>query len=209
MHYDIKGTPFPAVICSLEAGENVYCRRGAMAWMSPSVNMDTEMGENFKKMFTRVLTGESVFRNKYTASDGAGEIAFVSSVPGNIVPFEISSSKQIVVQKGAYLASSENVHMSIFFQKRFGTGLFGGEGFIMQKLSGEGVAFASIDGSAVEYDLAPGQSILIGTGYLAAMDNTCSIDIEAVKGTNNILFGGEGLFNTRVTGPGHIWRSLW
>ncbi len=205
MNYEIKGTPFPVVICRIDSGETVCCQRGGMAWMSPNVQMSTNAGGSFGKMLSRAVSGESIFQNKYTAVGGVGEIAFASSVPGNILPFEISPNRQIVAQKSAYLASTENVELSIFFQKKFGTGLFGGEGFIMQKLSGEGVAFLEIDGSVIEYDLAPSQSILIDTGYLAAMDITCTVDIETVKGVGNALFGGEGLFNTRVTGPGHIW----
>lgn len=205
MKYEIKGTPFPVVICQIEDNETVCCQRGGMAWMSPNVKMSTNAGGGLGKMLSRAVSGESIFQNKYTASGGAGEIAFSSSVPGNIIPFEISPSKFIIAQKSAYLASSEGVELSVFFQKKFGAGLFGGEGFIMQKLSGEGIAFLEIDGSVVEYDLAPNQSILIDTGYLAAMENTCSIDIESVKGIGNALFGGEGLFNTKVTGPGHIW----
>ncbi len=205
MRYEIQGTPFPVAICRLEAGETVCCQKGGMAWMSPNMKMSTNAGGSIGKILSRAVSGESLFQNKYTAEGGMGEIAFASSVPGNILPFEISPSKQIVAQKSAYLASTENVSLSIFFQKKFGAGLFGGEGFIMQKLSGEGIAFLEIDGSVIEYDLAAGQSILIDTGYLAAMDITCTVDIEAVKGAGNVIFGGEGLFNTKVTGPGHIW----
>ena len=205
MNYEIKGTPFPTVICRLESGETVCCQKGGMAWMSPNMQMSTNAGGSISKMLSRAVSGESVFQNKYTASGGVGEIAFAASVPGNILPFEISGSRQIVAQKSAYLASTENVNLSIFFQKKFGAGLFGGEGFIMRKLSGEGIAFLEIDGSVIEYDLAAGQSILIDTGYLAAMDITCTVDIESVKGVGNAIFGGEGLFNTKVTGPGHIW----
>ena len=155
-------------------------------------------------MFSRAVSGESIFQNKYTAMGGAGEIAFSVSVPGNILPMEISASRTIVAQKSAYLASSPSVELSIFFQKKIGAGFFGGEGFIMQKLSGRGMAFLEIDGSAVEYDLGPGQQLIVDTGNLAMMDETCSIDIQSVKGVKNALFGGEGMFNTVVTGPGHV-----
>lgn len=173
--------------------------------MSPNMQMSTNAGGGLGKMFSRAVSGESMFQNKYTAVGGVGEIAFASSVPGHILPVEISASRTIVAQKSAYLASSPDVDLSIFFQKKIGAGFFGGEGFIMQKLSGSGVAFLEIDGSIVEYDLAQNESILIDTGYLAAMDATCSVDIETVKGIGNALFGGEGFFNTRVSGPGHIW----
>ena len=150
------------------------------------------------------VTGESIFRNTYTAQGGAGEIAFASSFPGDIICFD-TSVNPIVAQKSSYLANTMGVNMEIFFQKKLGAGFFGGEGFIMQKFSGNGVVFLEIDGSVCEYTLAAGQSMLIDTGYLAAMEATCSIDIETVKGIGNVLMGGEGLFNTKVTGPGKIW----
>lgn len=205
MQYEIKGTPFPVVICRLEANETVCCQKGGMSWMSPNMQMSTNAGGGIGKMFSRAVSGESMFQNKYTAVGGVGEIAFASSVPGHILPVDISASRTIVAQKSAYLASSPSVELSIFFQKKLGAGFFGGEGFIMQKLSGDGIAFLEIDGSIVEYDLAGNESILVDTGYLAAMDATCSIDIETVKGIGNALFGGEGFFNTRVSGPGHVW----
>ena len=205
MKYEIKGNPFPVVVCQLDANETVCCQKGAMTWMSPNMEMSTNAGGGIGKALSRAVSGESIFQNKYTAAGGAGEIAFGVSAPGNILPIEVSDSRNIVAQKSAYLASSPSVEMSIFFQKKFGAGFFGGEGFIMQKLSGQGIVFLEIDGSVVEYDLAPNQSILIDTGFLAAMDSTCTIDIEKVKGIGNALFGGEGLFNTKVTGPGHIW----
>lgn len=205
MQYEIKGTPFPVVICRLEANETVCCQKGGMSWMSPNMQMSTNAGGGIGKMFSRAVSGESMFQNKYTAVGGVGEIAFASSVPGHILPVDISASRTIVAQKSAYLASSPSVELSVFFQKKLGAGFFGGEGFIMQKLSGNGIAFLEIDGSIVEYDLAGNESILVDTGYLAAMDATCSIDIETVKGIGNALFGGEGFFNTRVSGPGHVW----
>ena len=176
-----------------------------MSWMSPNMEMTTNAGGGIGKMFSRAFSGESIFQNVYTARGGAGLIAFASSFPGNIMPMQVSAGKSIVAQKSAFLASESGVDMSIFFQKKLGAGFFGGEGFIMQKLSGNGLVFLEIDGSVIEYDLAAGQSLLVDTGYLAAMEETVSIDIESVKGIGNALFGGEGLFNTRITGPGHVW----
>ena len=147
---------------------------------------------------------ESAFQNLYTARDREGLIAFASSFPGSIQAVEVTPSKPVIVQKSAFLASESGVELSVFFQKKIGTALFGGEGFVMQKLSGSGVAFLEIDGSAESYDLAAGQSMIVDTGYLAMMDATCSLDVQAVKGVRNVLFGGEGLFNTVVTGPGRI-----
>ena len=141
----------------------------------------------------------------YKATKGDGEVAFGSSFPGDIIAFDLHGGKSIVAQKSAYLANTVGVNMEIFFQKKLGAGLFGGEGFIMQKFSGEGTVFLEICGCVCEYDLAAGQSMLVDTGYLAAMEATCSMDIETVKGIGNALLGGEGLFNTKVTGPGKIW----
>ena len=155
-------------------------------------------------MFGRMFSGENMFQNIYTARGGNGMIAFASSFPGSIRAVDITPNSALVVQKAGFLAAEAGVDLSVFFQKKAGAGFFGGEGFIMQKLSGQGTAFLEIDGAAVEYDLAPGQKMIIDTGYLAAMTETCSIDLQAVKGAKNMLFGGEGFFNTVITGPGHI-----
>ena len=204
MKYEIQGKLCPAAICTLEAGESVICQKGAMSWMTPNMSMQTK-GGGIGKMFSRAISGESMFQNIYTAQGGQGQIAFASSVPGEIMPVELSPNKTIVAQKSAFLASSESVSYELFFQKKLGAGFFGGEGFIMQKFSGNGILLLEIDGSLITYDLEQGQSMLLDTGHLAAMEATCSVDIETVKGVGNALLGGEGFFNTKVTGPGRIW----
>lgn len=204
MKYQIVGEPLPVVICDVEPGEVMITEKGAMSWMSPNMHMETQGTGGFGKMMGRMFSGESMFQNKYTAQGGPGQIAFASSFPGSIRAIEISPGNEIVVQKRGFLASEQSVELSVFFQKKFGAGLFGGEGFVMQKLSGHGVAFVEIDGYAIEYTLGPGQSMLIDTGYIAMMDATCSIDIQSVGGVKNALLGGEGLFNTLVTGPGRV-----
>ena len=204
MNYSIEGEPLPVVICNLEANETMITEKGAMSWMSPNMQMETTSNGGIGKMFGRAFSGESMFVNRYTARNGNGLIAFASSFPGSIRAFEIAPGQEIVAQKSAFLASSASVEISIFFQKRFGSGLFGGEGFIMQRLSGNGTAFVEIDGHAVEYELDAGQEILISTGYLAAMEETCTMDVVAVKGVKNMLVGGEGVFNTVVRGPGKV-----
>lgn len=203
MQYEIKGGNLPVVICSLENGESMFNESGAMCWMSPNMEMNTS-GGGIGKMFGRMFSGESMFQNIYTARGGNGMIAFASSFPGSIRAVDITPGSSLVVQKAGFLAAEAGVDLSVFFQKKAGAGFFGGEGFIMQKLSGQGTAFLEIDGAAVEYDLAPGQKMIIDTGYLAAMTETCSIELQAVKGAKNVLFGGEGFFNTVITGPGHI-----
>lgn len=205
MEYRIEGKPLPVVICQLEAGETMITERGSMSWMSPNMKMETTSNGGLGKALGRMFAGEALFQNRYTAQGGPGMIAFASSFPGDIRSFEISPGHELVVQKSGFLASEETVELSVFFQKKVGAGLFGGEGFIMQKLSGHGVVFTEFDGFVMEYDLAPGQSIVVDTGYLAAMDATCSMDIQAVPGVKNMVFGGEGLFNTIVTGPGRVY----
>ena len=203
MQYEIRGGSFPVVICNLENGEQMITERGSMAWMSPNMHMETK-GGGIGKMFSKVLSGESMFQNIYTAK-GAGMIAFGSSFPGQIKAITISRGQEMILQKSAFLAAESGVELSIHFSRKLGAGFFGGEGFIMQKFSGNGTVFLEIDGSVLCYDLAPNQSMILDTGHLAIMEHTVSIDIQSVKGVGNVLFGGEGLFNTRVTGPGKIW----
>ena len=174
-----------------------------MVWMSPNMEMQTSAG-GIGRAFGRMFSGESMFQNIYTAKGGPGMIAFASSFPGSIRAVDITPDRPIVVQKSGFLASEAGVELSVFFQKKAAAGFFGGEGFILQRLSGQGTAFLEIDGSAVEYDLQPGQQIVIDTGNLAMLDATCTVDVRTVKGVKNVLFGGEGLFNTVVTGPGRV-----
>ena len=193
----------PAVTCELSPGESMVTQSGAMAWMSPNMEMQTGAG-GLGKAFGRLFSGESAFLNTYSPIGGPGSITFASSFPGTIRAVEITPDKPLIIQKSAFLAATIGVDVSVVFQQKAGVGFFGGEGFIMQKLSGRGLAFIEIDGEGVDYDLRPGEQIVVDTGYLAAMDATCDMDIRTVKGAKNIFFGGEGLFNTVVTGPGHV-----
>lgn len=204
MKYTIIGDSLPAVICDVEQGETLITECGSMAWMSPNMKMETSAHGGLGKSLGRMLSGDSVFQNKYTAMGGPGQIAFASSFPGSIRALEITPGSNMIVQKRGFLASTSGVELSVYFQKRLGKGLFGGEGFIMQKLSGNGTAFIEIDGYACEYELAAGQSMIVDTGYLAAMSDTCSMDVQTVPGAKNMLFGGEGIFNTVVKGPGKV-----
>ncbi len=202
MNYEITGGNLPVVLVKLEAGEVVTCESGSMSWMDQGIEMQTE-GGGVGKMFGRMFTGESLMLNKYVARQ-AGEIAFASSFPGSIRAIEVTPDKPVVAQKGAFLASVGNVEMSVHFQKKVGGALFGGEGIIMQKFSGSGLVFFEIDGSAIEYDLQPGEQKIVDTGYTAIMDASVGYDVVMIKGVKNMLFGGEGLFNTTLTGPGHV-----
>ena len=204
MKYRIVGEPLSAVICDVESGETLITERGSMSWMSPNMRMETSSGGGLGKAFGRMFAGEALFQNRYTAEGGPGQIAFASSFPGSIRALEITPECPAIVQKSGFLASESGVSLSVFFQKKLGAGLFGGEGFIMQKLSGRGVAFIEIDGYACEYQLAAGESMVVDTGYLAMMDASCTIEIVTIPGVKNMLLGGEGLFNTVVHGPGRV-----
>ena len=203
MQYNIHGETMPVVICTLDEGETMLCEAGAMSWMSPNMEMETKSG-GAGKLFGRMISGESMFQNHYTARGGNGMIAFTSSFPGDILAIEITPDKPVIIQKKAFLACTEGVQMEVFFQKKLGTALFGGEGFVMQKLSGHGTVFLEIDGATINYSLKPGQKMIISTGHVAMMDETVNMDIQQIKGVKNVLFGGESLFNTVVTGPGTV-----
>ena len=205
MRYQIQGETLPVVICELEGGETMITEGGGMAWMSPNMKMETSTNGGVGKAFGRMFSGEAMFQNNYTAVGGAGMIAFASSFPGSIRAFEISPGNEMVFQKSAFLAGEAGVDVSIFFNKKVGAGLFGGEGFIMQKFSGNGTVFAEFDGHVVEYELQAGQQIVVDTGHLAGMTASCKMEIRTVPGVKNMIFGGEGFFNTVVTGPGRIW----
>lgn len=204
MQYKITGDSMPVVECRLSKGEAMRTEKGSMVWMSPNIKMETSGGGGLGKALGRMVSGESIFQNIYTSQVDDSLIAFGSSFVGNIRELDIQPGKSIICQKSAFLASEMGVDLSIFFRKKLGAGFFGGEGFIMQKLSGQGKAFVEIDGSAVEYELGSGESMLVNTGYLVLMDETCTMEIERIKGAKNMILGGEGLFNTRVTGPGRI-----
>lgn len=205
MKYEIKGDSFPVLICTLNTGETMISESGAMSWMSPGINMDTSTGGGLLKGIGRALSGESIFLNYFTANSDNQQIAFCSSFAGSIIPYEISPGKELIAQKRAFISGTPGVDINIHFQKKFSAGFFGGEGFILQRFSGNGIVFLEIDGSIMEYDLAPGQSLLIDQGNLAAMEQSVSFDIETIKGLKNVFFGGEGMFIGRLTGPGKVW----
>ena len=204
MKYKIEGQNFPVLICTLDNGEAMITQSGGMAWMSPSIDMKTEGGGGIGGAFSRMLSGESIFRNVYTSNKNDSMIAFSASAPGQIVPVEITQNRPLIVQKRSFLASTTGVTTKVYFNKKIRTGFFGGEGFIMQEISGNGIVFIEIFGSAIEYNLKNNESLLVDTGSLAFMDSTCTMDIQIVKGIKNILFGGEGLFLTNIKGPGKV-----
>ena len=204
MRYEIKGAPFPAGICYLNDGEQMITEGGGMSWMTPNMVMETTTNGGIGKAIGRLLSRDKMFQNRYICRGGNGMIAFTSCCPGDIRAVEIHPGQEIICQKSAFLASTPGVNMSVYLKKSLGGGLFGGEGFIMQKFDGEGIVFIELDGSIVEYNLQAGEQLVLDTGHLAMMDATCSMDIQTIKGAKNIFFGGEGLFNTVVTGPGKV-----
>ena len=204
MQYELKGGAFPVVVCRLNSGESMITEKGSMVWMTPNMEMTTTGGGGIGKMFSKALTGESMFQNIYTAR-GGGMITFGSSFPGQILPLEVTPGKSFILQKSAFLASEAGVQLSMHINQKLGAGFFGGEGFIMQKLTGNGIAFAEVDGELVEYTLAPGEQMVVDTGYVMGFELSVSMDIQQVKGLKNMVLGGEGLFNTVLTGPGKIW----
>ena len=204
MQYELKGGAFPVVVCRLSSGESMITEKGSMVWMTPNMEMTTTGGGGIGKMFSKALTGESMFQNIYTAR-GEGMITLGSSFPGQILPLEVTPGKSFILQKSAFLASEAGVQLSMHINQKLGAGFFGGEGFIMQKLTGNGIAFAEVDGELVEYTLAPGEQLVVDTGYVMGFELSVSMNIQQVKGLKNMVLGGEGLFNTVLTGPGKIW----
>lgn len=202
MNYRIDGDNLPVLKVRLSAGEQIECEAGAMSWMDDEIEMQTKVG-GLGRMFGRMFTNESAFTNTYAARR-EGEIAFSSKFPGSIRAVEITPGKGIIVQKGSYLAHYGNVGSEVYIQQKLGRGLFGGEGFLMRKFTGNGIVFLEIDGSAHEYEIPAGDCKIVDTGYVAAMSESCRMEVKTIKGVGNVLFGGEGLFNTVVYGPGTV-----
>lgn len=205
MQYRIYGESLPALEIQLQQGEAIYTESGGMSWMSPSMKMETNMRGGVFGGIGRMFSGESLFMATYTAQTGNGMMTLSSSFPGSIIPLDLSDGKEYICQKSAFLCAQPTVNLSVEFTRRLSSGFLGGEGFILQKLSGYGTAFIEIDGCAKEYELAPGQQLIVSTGNVAAFESTVSYEIRTIKGFKNVLFGGEGLFNTVLTGPGKVY----
>ena len=202
MNYEIIGNVVPAVEVSLSRGESMFTQSGGMFYQTEGIKMDTNTKGGLLKGIGRMFAGESMFMATYTATQDA-KVAFASTVPGSIIPVDVSKGR-FTIQKGAFLAAESSVELRTTFNKKMGTGFFGGEGFILQELSGRGIAFLEVDGDAIEMNLAPGEVIKVDTGNLVGFENSVRYEVESVKGLGNILFGGEGLFLTKLTGPGKI-----
>ena len=206
MEYKIIGTTLQAVILELDPGETIYSESGGMAWMTGNIVMQTSgRGGGLGGILKRAVSGESLFLVEFTSQNSKGTVAFASDFPGKVIPVALGQGQQLIAQKSAFLCAEKTVGLDIHFRKRLGAGLFGGEGFIMQKLTGPGVAFVCLDGEVVEYTLEANQVLKVDTGHVAMYEPTVSFDVEMVKGFSNILFGGEGLFLATLRGPGRVW----
>lgn len=205
MEYEIIGGAFPLVKCKLNKGERMKDDSGAMAYMTPGIKMDTNTGGGLLKGLGRALAGDTLFMNFFTAERDGEEVGFASYFPGKIIPIRLNGSKSIIGQKSSFLAAEDSVDIDMYFKKKLGAGLFGGEGFILQKFSGNGMVFLEIDGDVIEKTLAPGETLLVDNGHVAALDESVDFDIQRVKGVKNMMFGGEGLFFAKMTGPGRVW----
>ena len=204
MEYEIKGGSFPIVICKLQKGETMKNETGAMAFMSSDMKMDTNTGGGLLKGLGRALSGDTIFLNFFTAQSDNQQIGFAARTPGKIMPIRLNGSNTIIGQKNAFLAAEDGVNLDIYFRNKLGAGIFGGEGFVLQKFTGTGIVFLEIDGEVIEHNLQPGEKLLVDPGHIAAMEESVDFDIERVKGAKNILFG-EGLFFARLQGPGKVW----
>ncbi len=202
MRYEIKNQPFTVLTLHMEKGEAVKCQSGAMAWMSPGIRMETKTG-GLGGMFKKAIIGESLAQNIYTAEQ-PGELSLAKKCPGDVLMFNVGQAP-IIAQKCSFLASTSGVNMDIYLQKKLAAGFFGGEGFLMQRFTGNGYLWLEMDGAVEERELAAGEKLIIDSGYVGAMEASCTMEIQQVKGLTNVLLGGEGLFNTVVTGPGKVW----
>ena len=205
MQTEVTGDFLPVVTCKLNKGESVFTETGGMSWMSQGIMMKTDTKGGIMKGLGRALAGESIFMNTYEAEQDGAEITFASGFPGQILEFDLKEGETIIAQKKSFLCAESSVQMAMHFRKKLGAGFFGGEGFIMQKITGPGKVFLEIDGNVTRKELAPGEVLKVDNGYVAAMTKEVDLDIETVKGVKNIIFGGEGLFLTTLKGPGVVW----
>ncbi|MCY4412239.1 MAG: TIGR00266 family protein [Caldilineaceae bacterium] len=205
MQYRIEGTTLPVVTVSLTPGQRIYSSSGGMSWMTEAVEMETNTGGGLGRMVKRALSGESLFIVDYYVDRGEGEVAFSAEFPGKILDLDLAGGQSVIVQKDAFMCAEKSVDLDMHFRKRLGAGLFGGEGFIMQRLTGPGRAFVNFDGEILVKELQPGELLRVDTGHVAMIDPTVDFDVEIVRGFKNILLGGEGLFLATLRGPGKAY----
>jgi len=205
MRHEIHGDTLPSIDVFLQTGESVFTESGGMAWMKGDIEMTTDTRGGLLKGLGRKLAGESLFMTTYTCKSGEGMITFTPEAPGTIIAWEMAAGQSIIAQKDAFMAAQEGVELEIHLRKRLGAGLFGGEGFILQRITGPGLALFEIAGDVREYELAPGEVLKVDPGHIAMYEPQVDYDIAAVKGLTNVLFSGEGLFLATLRGPGKVW----
>lgn len=205
VQYEIIGTTLPVAQVELHSGERVYSESGGMSWMSGNMEMETHSGGGVGKMLRRAVSGESLFITDFFVNSGSGIVAFASEFPGKIIDLQLAEGQSMIVQKDAFMCAEKSVELDMHFRKRLGSGIFGGEGFILQRLTGPGLVFVELDGEVVEYDLSEGQVLKVDTGHIAMFEPTVDFDVTMLKGFKNILMGGEGLFLGTLRGPGKVW----
>jgi uncharacterized protein (TIGR00266 family) len=203
--YRVEGTVQQTLLVDLEAGRTLFSDAGAMSWMSASVVMNAHSSGGLSGMLQRAISGATVFIVDFTAQGAAGHVAFSTDFPGKVLPFELDRGQSVIMHKHAFLCAEKTVTLDAFLNRRIGAGLFGGEGFVLQRLTGPGAVFAELDGDAIEYALKPGEKLRVEPGHVAMFDAGVTFDIEMVQGFTNVLMGGEGLFLATLTGPGRIW----
>ena len=205
MKYEIRGTTLQVADIELDMGESMYTESGGMAWMSPNMDMQTDTKGGLMKGLGRMMAGESLFMTTYTCNSGTGTISFASEFPGKIIPMELSEGEEIIAQRDAFMCAESSVNLAMHFRKKLGAGLFGGEGFVMQKITGPGTTFIELAGEITKYDLEADQVLKVDTGHIGMFQPTVNFDIARVKGAKNMFFGGEGLFLATLRGPGSVW----
>ena len=205
MEVKIRGTTLQVADIKLDEGESIFTESGGMDWMTPNISMQTNMKGGLFSGIGRAMSGESLFLVNYKCDSGKGLISFCNEFPGKIIPMELGSGESVICQRDAFMAAMEGVELKMELVKRLGAGLFGGEGFFLQRLTGPGKVFLEAAGEITEYTLKEGQSLKVDTGHIAAFEPTVVYEINRVKGVKNMLFGGEGLFLATLTGPGKVW----
>ena len=205
IRYHIHGTIQQTVSVDLNPGQVMFSEAGSMAWMTSTVNMNTHSGGGLGNMFKRALSGASLFILDFTANGGPGQVTFNTDFPGKILAFDLEAGQSIIMHRHAFICAEKSVTLDIFFTRKLGAGLFGGEGFVLQRLTGPGLVFAELDGDAVEYHMQPNQKLRIEPGLVAMFEPSAAFDVEMIKGISNIFLSGEGLFLATLTGPGRIW----
>ena len=205
MNYEIIGKTVPVVEVTMNKGEQMYTQTGGMAWQTQGIKMSTNARGGVMRSLGRMFTGESIFMSSYEAETDGAKVAFAATVPGDILAINMSEKTDgLILQKGAFLCAEQDIDIKVTFTKRFSTGLFGGEGFILQKATGKGMLFLEVDGDPVVKELREGEVLKVDTGNVVAFEPSVSYEIETVKGIGNIFLGGEGLFLTKLVGPGKV-----